>query len=122
VEIQKRGQSGQPLQVSSHTFICRRVTLEDDVFIGHNVTFITTGIRVRPMVPASCRRKADWSCVRRGSGVALRIGSGATLLCGVTIGEKCFGWGRQRGDKDVPAGATWPANPARVGKSARTKV
>ena len=87
VEIQKGARIGRRSKVSSHTFICEGVTVEDEVFIGHNVTFINDRFPRATNGDGSLQTEADWACiptvVKRGAS----IGSGATILCGVTIGE-----------------------------------
>jgi acetyltransferase-like isoleucine patch superfamily enzyme len=120
VEIQKGAKIGRRCKISSHTFICEGVTIEDEVFIGHNVTF--TNDR-RPRATAGngqLQTEADWACeatlVKRGAS----IGSGATLLCGITIGENALVGAGSVVTKDVPAGATVAGNPARVIKSRAT--
>src|SRR5258708_6815011 len=87
VEIQKGAKVGNRCKVSSHTFICEGVTLEDEVFIGHNVTFINDRYPRATTGTGQLQSDADWKCiptvVKRGAS----IGSGATILCDVTIGE-----------------------------------
>src|SRR4051812_38020846 len=87
VEIQKGARIGNRCKISSHTFICEGVTLEDGVFIGHNVTFINDRFPRATNDSGNLQSEADWKCeatrVKRGAS----IGSGATLLCGVTVGE-----------------------------------
>jgi len=117
VEIQKGAKIGNRCKISSHTFICEGVTLENDVFVGHNVTFINDR---RPRATDGHGRlqtEADWKCigtlVKRGAS----IGSGATLLCGITIGENAMIGAGSVVTKDVPAGATVAGNPARIMRS-----
>src|ERR1700704_1824997 len=86
VEIQKNAQIGRNVKVSSHTFVCEGVTIEDDVFIGHNVSFINDRYP-RATRDGRPQGREDWACVptfvRRGASV----GTSATIMCGVTIGE-----------------------------------
>jgi acetyltransferase-like isoleucine patch superfamily enzyme len=114
VEIQKGVKIGNRCKVSSHTFICEGVTLEDEVFIGHNVTFINDRYPQATNGAGQLQTEADWKCVgtlvKRGAS----IGSGATLLCGVTIGERAVVGAGSVVTKDVPAGAVAAGNPARV--------
>ncbi len=115
VEIQKGSKIGNRCKVSSHSFICEGVTLEDDVFIGHNVVF-TNDRYPRATTGGKLQTEADWVCiptlVKRGAS----IGSGAVLLCGITIGEDAMIGAGSVVTKDVPAGATVAGNPARIVK------
>jgi acetyltransferase-like isoleucine patch superfamily enzyme len=119
VEIQKGSKIGNRCKVSSHTFICEGVILEDDVFIGHNVTFINDRYPRATNGLGQLQTEADWSCVgtlvKRGAA----IGSGATLMCGITIGENALVGAGSVVTKDVPPGAVVAGNPARVVKSAK---
>jgi acetyltransferase-like isoleucine patch superfamily enzyme len=114
VEIQKGARVGARCKVSSHTFICEGVTLEDEVFIGHGVTFINDRFPRSTNVDGKLQTEADWNCVgtlvKRGAS----IGSGATILCGVTIGERAIVGAGSVVTKDVPEGAVVAGNPARV--------
>jgi acetyltransferase-like isoleucine patch superfamily enzyme len=114
VEIQKGVRIGHRCKVSSHTFICEGVTLEDDVFIGHNVTFINDRYPRATNGTGQLQTESDWACigtvVKRGAS----IGSGATILCGVTIGANALIGAGSVVTKDVPDGAVAAGNPARV--------
>ena len=114
VEIQKGARIGQRCKISSHTFICEGVTIEDEVFIGHNVTFINDRFPKATAANGALQTDADWKCeptlVKRGAS----IGSGATLLGGVTVGEHALVGAGSVVTKDVPAHATVAGNPARV--------
>ncbi|MGB7769551.1 MAG: acyltransferase [Verrucomicrobiia bacterium] len=116
VEIQKGVKVGSRCKISSHTFICEGVTLEDGVFIGHNVTFTNDRYPRATNSGGGLQTEADWECiptlVKRGAS----IGSGATLLCGITIGENALVGAGSVVTKDVPAGAVVAGNPARVKK------
>jgi len=123
VEIQKGAKIGRRCKISSHTFICEGVTVEDEVFIGHNVTFINDRHPRATAANGQLQTEADWACVgtlvKRGAS----IGSGATLLCGITVGENALIGAGSVVTKDVPAGAVVAGNPARVVKrSARPVV
>ncbi len=113
VEIQKNARIGRNCKISSHSFICEGVEIEDDVFVGHNVTFINDRF---PRATASGRlqTEADWQCeptrVKKGAS----IGSSVTILCGVTIGEGAIVGAGSMVTKDVPAGAVVAGNPAKV--------
>jgi acetyltransferase-like isoleucine patch superfamily enzyme len=112
VEIQKNACVGSNCKISSHTFICEGVTIEDNVLIGHNVTFINDPY---PRATAGDRlqTEADWkvepTLVKKGAS----IGSGATILCNVTIGENAIVGAGSVVTKDVPANAIVAGNPAR---------
>lgn len=87
VEIQKNAHIGKNCKISSHTFICEGVTIEDNVFVGHNVTFINDKIPRATAEDGSLQTESDWKVeetfVRKGAS----IGSSATIMCGITIGE-----------------------------------
>ena len=112
---------GNRCKVSSHSFLCEGVTLEDDVFVGHNVVF-TNDRYPRATANGALQTEADWVCiptlVKRGAS----IGSGAVLLCGITIGENAMIGAGSVVTKDVPAGATVCGNPARIVKPRAAKV
>lgn len=114
VEIQKGAKIGRRCKVSSHSFICEGVTIEDEVFIGHGVVFTNDRFPKATTKTGALQTDADWSCVptlvKRGAS----IGSGATLLCGITVGEGALVGAGAVVTKDVPAGAVVAGNPARV--------
>ena len=120
VEIQKGAKIGRRCKVSSHTFICEGVTIEDEVFIGHNVVF-TNDLFPRATANGQLQTDADWKCVptlvKRGAS----IGSGAVLLCGITLGENSIVGAGSVVTKDVPANAIVAGNPARVMKKSAPK-
>ena len=87
VEIQKGAKIGNRCKVSSHTFVCEGVVLEDDVFIGHNVTFINDRYPRATNGEGLLQSDADWDCIGTLVKSGASIGSGATLLCGITVGE-----------------------------------
>lgn len=113
VEIQKGARVGARCKISSHSFICEGVTLEDGVFVGHGVTFVNDRRPRALNAEGQLQTDADWQCqrtlVKRGSS----IGSGVTVLGGVTIGENAMIGAGSVVTKDVPAGATVAGNPAR---------
>jgi UDP-2-acetamido-3-amino-2,3-dideoxy-glucuronate N-acetyltransferase len=112
VEIQKNARVGRRCKISSHTFICEAVTIEDEVFIGHGVTFINDRVPRATNDQGELQTDSDWTpvptLVRRGAS----IGSAATILCGVTIGEGAIVGAGAVVTKDVPARTTVIGNPA----------
>ena len=117
VEIQKGAKIGKRCKVSSHTFICEGVTLEDDVFVGHGVTFTNDRYPRATNGAGQLQTEADWACVPTVVKRGASIGSGATLLCGITIGENAMIGAGSVVTKDVPPDAIVAGNPARVVKS-----
>jgi len=121
VEIQKGSKIGKRCKISSHTFICEGVTLEDEVFVGHNVVF-TNDRFPRATANGKLQTEADWVCVPTLVKHGAAIGSGAVLLCGITIGENALIGAGSVVTKDVPAGAVVAGNPARPVKSRPPKT
>jgi UDP-2-acetamido-3-amino-2,3-dideoxy-glucuronate N-acetyltransferase len=113
VEIQKGVFVGRNCKVSSHSFICEGVTIEDQVFIGHGVIFINDKCPRATTADGSLQTDADWDVVKTTIKRGASIGSGATILCGVTIGEDATVGAGAVVTKDVSAGATVAGNPAR---------
>ena len=117
VEIQKGAKIGNRCKISSHTFICEGVTLEDNVFVGHGVMFTNDLFPRATNEAGELQSEADWKClptlVKRGAS----IGSGATLLCGITIGENALIGAGSMVTKDVPPNTIVAGNPARVVKT-----
>jgi UDP-2-acetamido-3-amino-2,3-dideoxy-glucuronate N-acetyltransferase len=113
VEIQKGATIGRRCKVSSHTFICEGVTLEDEVFVGHNVTFTNDLYPRATNVQGGLQTETDWRCITTRVKRGASIGSGATLLCGITVGEGAVIGAGSVVTKDVPAGAIVAGNPAR---------
>jgi acetyltransferase-like isoleucine patch superfamily enzyme len=116
VEIQKGVRVGRNVKISTHTFICEGVTIEDNVFIGHNVSFINDKIPRATNPGGSLQTEADWkvvpTLVRRGAS----IGTSATILCGVTVGENAVIGAGSVVTKDIPPNTIAYGNPARVCK------
>jgi acetyltransferase-like isoleucine patch superfamily enzyme len=113
VEIQKGARVGNRCKISSHTFICEGVTIEDEVFIGHGVTFINDRYPRATTTEGELQTEADWACVPTVAKRGASIGSGATILCGITIGEGATVGAGSVVTKDVPPGAVVAGNPAR---------
>ena len=114
VEVQKNATVGRNCKISSHTFICEGVTIEDEVFIGHGVTFVNDTYPRATAADGELQTEADWkvepTLVRKGAS----IGSGATILAHVTIGEKAIVGAGSVVTKDVPPGTIVAGNPARI--------
>lgn len=114
VEVQKNARIGRNCKISSHSFICEGVTIEDEVFVGHHVVFINDRHPRATAAGGGLQTEADWqvrpTVVKRGAS----IGSGAVILCDVTIGEKATIGAGAVVTKDVPAGAVVAGNPARI--------
>ena len=114
VEIQKGSKIGNRCKISSHTFICEGVVLEDEVFIGHGVTFTNDLFPRATNHDGIPQTDADWKClttiVKRGAS----IGSGATLLCGIVIGEYSIIGAGSVVTKDVPPYAVVFGSPAKI--------
>ena len=114
VEIQKNAHVGRNVKVSSHTFICEGVTVEDEVFIGHNVSFINDKYPRATSPGGELQTEADWEVVGTRVKRGASIGTGTTILCGVTIGENAIVGAGSVVTHDVPARAVVAGNPARV--------
>jgi acetyltransferase-like isoleucine patch superfamily enzyme len=114
VEIQKGARVGNRCKISSHSFLCEGVTLEEEVFIGHGVTFINDRFPKATTADGALQTEADWACVPTTVKRRASVGSGATILCGITIGEGSTIGAGSVVTKDVPPGAVVAGNPARV--------
>jgi acetyltransferase-like isoleucine patch superfamily enzyme len=114
VEIQKGSRVGNRCKISSHTFICEGVVLEDGVFVGHGVTFINDRYPRATREDGTLQTEEDWICIGTTVKRGASVGSGATILCGVTIGERAIVGAGSVVTKDVPDGAVVAGNPARV--------
>jgi acetyltransferase-like isoleucine patch superfamily enzyme len=114
VEVQKNAKIGRRCKISSHTFICEGVTIEDNVFIGHSVTFINDSYPRAANSDGALQTEADWkvetTLVKRGAS----IGSGSTILSKVTIGENAIVGAGSVVTKDVPAHVIVAGNPAKL--------
>ena len=114
VEIQKGATIGANCKISSHTFICDGVTIEDDVFVGHNVTFINDVYPRATAGEGKLQTEDDWVCVPTLIKKGASIGSSATILCGVTVGERAIIGAGSVVTKDVPPNTIVAGNPARI--------
>jgi acetyltransferase-like isoleucine patch superfamily enzyme len=114
VEIQKNAKVGQRCKISSHTFICEGVQIEDNVFVGHSVTFINDSYPRATTAEGGLQTEKDWkveqTLVKKGAS----IGSGSTILSNVVIGENAIIGAGSMVTKDVPPDAIVAGNPAKV--------
>jgi acetyltransferase-like isoleucine patch superfamily enzyme len=122
VEIQKNAQIGRNVKVSSHTFICEGVTIEDDCFIGHNVSFINDKYPRATNADGSPQTEADWKVVKTLVKKGASIGTSSTILCGVTIGENAIVGAGSVVTRDVPDNAVVAGVPARMMKKMVAKA
>ncbi|CAN5287448.1 acyltransferase [soil metagenome] len=114
VEIQKGVTIGKNCKISSHSFICEGVHIADNVFIGHNVTFINDKFPRATNEDGSLQTEADWACIETHIEESASIGSSVTILCGLKIGRKAIVGAGSVVTKDVPANAVVAGNPAKI--------
>jgi acetyltransferase-like isoleucine patch superfamily enzyme len=114
VEIQKGAKIGKRVKISSHTFICEGVTVEDNVFIGHGVMFINDKYPRATAEDGAPQSEEDWVCIPTFVRKGASIGSNATILCGVTIGENAIVGAGSVVTHDVPKGGVVAGVPARL--------
>jgi UDP-2-acetamido-3-amino-2,3-dideoxy-glucuronate N-acetyltransferase len=114
VEIQKGARIGKNCKISSHTFICEGVTIEDNVFVGHSVTFINDPYPRATTESGNLQIEDDWVCIPTLVKKGASIGSGATLLSGITVGENAIIGAGSVVTKDVPPDTVVAGNPARI--------
>lgn len=113
VEIQRGAKIGKRVKVSSHTFICEGVTIEDEVFVGHNVSFINDRYPRSTTEGGEMQSAEDWKCETTLVKRRASIGTGSTILCGLTIGENAIVGAGSVVTHDVPDNAVVAGNPAR---------
>ena len=114
VEIQKNATVGSRCKISSHTFICEGVEIEDNVFVGHGVTFINDVYPRATIASGGLQTEADWKVEKTRICKGASIGSGSTILCNVTVGENAIVGAGSVVTKDVPPNAIVAGNPARL--------
>jgi acetyltransferase-like isoleucine patch superfamily enzyme len=114
VEIQKGAKVGRNCKIQSHTFICEGVTIEDNAFVGHNVTFINDPYPRSTSEDGNIQTEEDWTVIPTLVKEGASIGSSATLLCGITVGEKAIVGAGSIVTKDVPSNTIVAGNPAKV--------
>jgi len=122
VEIQKNAAVGKNCKISSHSFICEGVIIEDNVFIGHGVTFINDSYPRAVTPDGQLQTEKDWKVERTLVKKGASIGSGATVLSNLVIGENAIVGAGSVVTRDVPANAIVTGNPARVKRFIDTKM
>lgn len=113
VEVQKGAVIGRRCKISSHTFICEGVEIEDNVFVGHGVMFTNTMLPRSVNTAGALQTEADWECLRTRIGEGASIGSGSVILCGLNVGRNAVVGAGAVVTKSVPDGEVWVGNPAR---------
>jgi acetyltransferase-like isoleucine patch superfamily enzyme len=114
VEIQKNASVGKRCKISSHTFVCEGVEIEDNVFIGHSVTFINDGYPRATTAEGELQTEADWKVERTVVKKGASIGSGSTILSKLSIGENAIVGAGSVVTKNVPPNSIVAGNPAKV--------
>jgi acetyltransferase-like isoleucine patch superfamily enzyme len=114
VEIQKGAFIGKNCKISSHSFICEGVHIADNVFIGHNVTFINDKFPRATNEDGSLQTEADWHCEETHIEEGASIGSSVTILCGISVGKNAIIGAGSVLTKNVPSKAVVAGNPAKI--------
>jgi UDP-2-acetamido-3-amino-2,3-dideoxy-glucuronate N-acetyltransferase len=113
VEVQKGAVIGRRCKISSHTFVCEGVEIEDEVFVGHGVMFTNTMLPRATNTTGALQTEADWQLLTTRIGRNASIGSGSVILCGISIGHDAVIGAGAVVTKSVPPGEIWVGNPAR---------
>ena len=114
VEIQKNATVGKCCKISSHTFVCEGVTIEDNVFIGHSVAFINDSYPRATTTEGGLQTESDWKVERTLVKKGASIGSGSTILANITVGENALVGAGSVVTKDVPPNTIVAGNPAKI--------
>jgi len=114
VEIQKNASVGKRCKISSHTFVCEGVEIQDNVFIGHSVTFTNDSYPRATTASGELQTEADWKVEKTVVGKGASVGSGSTILSNITIGENAIVGAGSVVTKNVPANAVVAGNPAKL--------
>jgi acetyltransferase-like isoleucine patch superfamily enzyme len=122
VEIQKNATVGRRCKISSHTFVCEGVTIEDYVFVGHGVTFINDSYPRAATPDGNLQTESDWTVERTLVKRGASIGSGSTILSNLVIGENSVVGAGSVVTRDVPPNVIVAGNPARILRSITPKV
>jgi acetyltransferase-like isoleucine patch superfamily enzyme len=122
VEVQKNAVIGKNCKISSHSFICEGVTIKDNVFIGHNVTFINDLFPRATTKDGKLKDEKEWECIPTVVKSGASIGSSTTLLCGITVGENAIIGAGSVVTKNVPPNTIVAGNPARILKKIKSHV
>ena len=121
VEIQKNAIVGRRCKISSHTFVCEGVTIEDNVFVGHGVTFINDSYPRATKDDGELQTEKDWSVERTVVKRGASIGSGSTILSNLVIGENSIVGAGSMVTRDVPPNSIVAGNPAKILRSILSK-